>query len=86
MRDETVCVCLLKHVHKSFNIKHVHTSLIMISEEQWRNDEISFQMRIREVLIAKYVPDILVHASPCILTENIMLQFLKKKMWYSSNS
>ena len=39
----------------------------------------SGNQRIREVLIAKYVSDILFHVSPCILTENIMLQFLKKK-------
>ena len=32
----------------------------------------SANQRIREVLIAKYVPNFLFHASPYILTENIM--------------
>ena len=58
-------------------------NLIMISEEHWKNDEISFQnvyghresvdLRVQEVLITYSFCDFLFHGYPCMTKENVML-------------
>ena len=58
-------------------------NLIMISEENWKNDEILFQnvygqresvvLRVQVMLITYCFSDFLFHGYPCMTKENVML-------------
>ena len=78
--------CILYNVFgegsNSANVSGRLANLIMISEEHWKNDEISFQnvyrhresvdLRVQVMLITYCHCDFLFHGYPCMTRENVV--------------
>ena len=78
--------CILYNVFgegsNSANVSGRLANLIMISEELWKNDEISFQnvnghwesvdLRVQVMLITYCYCDFLFHGYPCMTRENVV--------------
>ena len=87
MPDWPFFACILYNVFgEGSNIANVSgrlANLIMISEENWKNDEILFQnvyghreivvLKIQVTLITCCFCDFLFHGYPCMTKENVML-------------